>query len=164
MSGGGSDAVKIRSTGKADEILTADVDTIVLARGGSDTVVGREGDDKLVGGGGGDTLSGGAGDDRLVGGGGKDVLIGGSGDDIMKGGGGADVFVFTDADFYDSNTICDFKSGVDVIDLTEMDPAYIGELQVTVTAEGTTLNYYDWFEIELTGFSGSLNADDILFN
>ncbi|WP_083100633.1 reprolysin-like metallopeptidase [Pseudophaeobacter leonis] len=160
----GSDAVKIRSTGRSDEILTADVDTIVLARGGSDIVVGRQGDDKLIGGGGADTLSGGDGDDRLVGGGGQDVLIGGSGDDIMKGGGGADVFVFTDADFYDSNTICDFKSGVDVIDLTEMDPDYIGELQVTVTADGTTLNYYDWFEIELAGFTGSLSADDILFS
>jgi hypothetical protein len=164
VTGGGSDAVKIRSTGRSDEVLTADVDTIVFARGGADTVVGREGDDKLIGGGGADTLSGGDGDDQLVGGRGRDVLIGGSGDDIMKGGGGADVFVFSDADFYDSNTILDFKSGKDVIDLSEMNPEYIGELEVTTTATGTTLSYYDWFEIELTGFTGSLSAGDVLFS
>lgn len=182
ITGGGEDAVRIRATRDADTILAADVDTIIIGRGGRDTAQGREGDDRIVGGRGGDNLSGGSGedkieggkgadrlfgedgDDRLFGNGGRDVLTGGDGDDIMTGGGGADVFVFTDEDFYDSNTITDFKSGVDQIDLSAINPEYIGELQVTTTESGTTLSYYSWFEIELEGFTGSLGADDILFS
>jgi len=181
VTGGGEDAVRIRANRGDNTILAVDVDTIIIARGGADTVQGRDGNDAIKGGGGRDELNGGGGndvlrgggandnligadgDDRLIGNRGRDVLTGGDGDDVLTGGGGADVFVFTDADFFDSNTITDFKSGVDQIDLSGIDPQYIGELEVTQTETGTTLSYYSWFEIELTEFTGSLAADDILY-
>lgn len=182
ISGGGQNAVRIRATGGADTILAVDIDTIILSRGGADTAQGREGDDRIFGGAGKDVLSGGGGDDkikggkgadklfgedgndRLIGNRGRDVLSGGDGDDVMTGGGGADVFVFTAEDYFDSNTITDFKSGVDRIDLSGIDPNNIGDLQITTTDSGTTVNYYSWFEIELTGFTGTLTTDDILFS
>ncbi|CUH86660.1 Hemolysin, plasmid [Phaeobacter sp. CECT 5382] len=136
----------------------------VIGGGGKDVLKGGGGDDKIKGGKGADQLFGGDGDDRLIGNRGRDVLTGGDGDDVMTGGGGADVFVFTTEDYYDSNTITDFKSGVDHIDVSEIGLNNIGDLQITTTDSGTTVNYYSWFEIELTGFTGTLTTDDILFS
>lgn len=65
-----------------------------------------------------DTLDGRAGDDRLNAGGDDDVLIGGRGDDWLKGGTGLDVFIFgADAG---NDTVRDFTSGDDVIDLSDV--------------------------------------------
>jgi len=76
---------------------------------------GGEGDDALYGLGGGDTLFGGDGDD---------MLIGGAGADALHGGAGSDVFLFqASADSLPSayDTIMDFLSGVDMIDLRLID-------------------------------------------
>lgn len=63
----------------------------------------------------------------LNGGGGNDTIIGGLGDDTMTGGSGSDVFKFTTA-FSSGDRITDFQSGVDKIDLSELNinegPAY----------------------------------------
>ena len=94
--------------------------------------------DTLTGNSSGNVLKGGAGDDVIDGRGGNDVIYSGLGADTLTGGLGSDTFVFTD--YRDSgitsvplsgggyntvnhglDTIMDFLSGVDKIDLSQMD-------------------------------------------
>lgn len=71
-------------------------------------------DDAIYGLGGADWIDGDAGDD---------TLIGGAGDDELTGGGGADVFRFeAGGAVVGHDTIHDFSSGDDKIDLTPIDP------------------------------------------
>jgi serralysin len=93
---------------------------------GDDDIFGNSAKNELRGGQGNDHLEGGNGRDTLLGGGGADDLIGGRGRDIMKGGGGADTFIFLsekDSGLTDPSRdkIQDFKSGVDLIDLSAID-------------------------------------------
>ena len=96
---------------------------------GFDTLDGGDGNDNLSGGIKADILNGGLGDDLLAGGQGMDTLDGGNGNDtlrgalgidVLTGGLGADHFVF--ASVLDSllniDTITDFQSGTDVIELS----------------------------------------------
>jgi ELWxxDGT repeat protein len=85
----------------------------------------------LTGGEGIDVLYGFAGDDVLNGGGGNDVLDGGQGDDTLTGGGGADTFIFHAGDGND--TITDFTSGSDVIDLRGLGIADFTTLESMMT-------------------------------
>jgi D-alanyl-D-alanine carboxypeptidase len=109
-------------------------DNLILGLGGNDKLLGGAGNDRLDGGigkdhlhgrDGNDRLEGGHGGDRLSGGMGDDTLVGGQGRDVLTGGAGADVFVFRS--IVDSPTgrgrdrIVDFESGVDQIDLSEID-------------------------------------------
>ncbi|UIP30295.1 retention module-containing protein [Photobacterium sp. TLY01] len=85
----------------------------------------------VISGDGDDTLFGGDSDDILIGGLGADILIGGAGDDILWGGeeGGSgdgvrDLFKWIAADLGSAgsaatDTVKDFESGIDGIDLTE---------------------------------------------
>ncbi len=69
----------------------------------------------------GDTLVGGTGNDILIAGAGTEFLTGGHGQDIMYAGSGDDIFVINgpqDSTFAAPDTIEDFKSGVDTIDLS----------------------------------------------
>ncbi|PSJ17091.1 calcium-binding protein, partial [Nitrosomonas supralitoralis] len=79
-------------------------------------VTGNDGDNTLTGNGGPDTLSGGLGNDTLIGGGAKDTLT---------GGGGNDTFLYQAPVFHSNggsrDTIMDFVSGVDTIDLSAID-------------------------------------------
>jgi serralysin len=91
---------------------------------GDDRLDGGDGNDCLVGGDGNDVLVGGAGDDRLYGGPGDDRLFGNAGADLLVGGGGQDMFVFrlfNDSTPGEMDTIRDFASGVDTIDLRSID-------------------------------------------
>ena len=131
---------------------------------GKDTLFGGAGDDSLKGGHRGDTLSGGTGDDTLKGGGGKDILNGGDGDDVMKGGGGDDHFVFTSSDAYDDNSITDFQSDKDKIDLSGISQIdEFSDLTISRFGGNTTISYSNWFDLELTGYDGSLDAGDFIF-
>jgi serralysin len=72
----------------------------------------------------GNNIYGMGGNDYIYGRGGDDTLLGGVGADVMYGGAGADVFLFTaSADSAPSgyDTIMDFLSGVDLIDLRLID-------------------------------------------
>jgi Ca2+-binding RTX toxin-like protein len=72
---------------------------------------------------GGDTLTGGAGVDYLDGYKGDDVIIGGGGGDQLGGGLGADVFRYlsaTDSMTGGQDTLIDFATGTDRIDLTAL--------------------------------------------
>ena len=64
-------------------------------------------------------LNGGADADTLEGGNDTDTLNGGAGDDRRTGGNGSDLFCFTDATGTD--TITDFRRGVDKLDLGGID-------------------------------------------
>ncbi len=78
-------------------------------------------------------LVGGGGKDSLVGGAGADRLVGGSGADTLTGGNGRDVFVFNQASesygtsVSTSDSIRDFKVGVDRLDLTALGVAGVGD-------------------------------------
>ncbi|WP_232419330.1 calcium-binding protein [Paracoccus sp. N5] len=95
---------------------------------GNDTLLGETGNDILRGEGGNDSLAGGGGHDLLDGGEGDDRLEGGAGYDTLTGGAGADVFVFTSAENFGSgsDTITDFQTGLDRIDLSGLNLTFIG--------------------------------------
>ncbi len=85
---------------------------------------------QVLTGGGQDRLYGGTGADTLSGGAGADTLQGGAGADVLTGGAGADRFIFTatsDSTFQAAgrDTITDFDTNGDLIDLSQMD-AIIG--------------------------------------
>jgi Ca2+-binding RTX toxin-like protein len=91
---------------------------------GSFAVQGGAGSDVIAGGARGDFLSGNAGADELYGLGGNDTLIGGGGADLLRGGGGRDFFTYlavSDSTFTEADTIADFQSQVDKIDLSAID-------------------------------------------
>jgi Ca2+-binding RTX toxin-like protein/glucose/arabinose dehydrogenase len=83
-------------------------------RGGNDTIFGSAQNDTLLGGDGNDFIDSGAGFDIVDGGAGNDTLRGGpGGGDSLTGGAGADHFVIDG----DHNSIADFASGVDKLEL-----------------------------------------------
>lgn len=133
---------------------------------GNDSLVGGEGADLLYGGTGNDGLEGGAGDDYLDGGFGNGRLAGGLGDDVLRGGLGKDTFVFA-ADS-GADVIVDFHSGMDTIELRELDFATFAEVAaamedveegVVIHLDGGRDNY-----ILVEGISkAQLDADDFAF-
>ena len=136
QSGGGND--RVHGGGGGDNIDGGAGNDRLFGDGGSDTIdgntgndtiAGDAGDDFLAGGDGNDIVRGGADNDVLGGGNGVDSVVGGGGSDeiisardgvtdILTGGAGADEFRWTaQAGASDTDTITDFKDGVDHIDL-----------------------------------------------
>ncbi len=86
---------------------------------GNDLLAGGNNADSLLGGLGNDTLGGGKGVDTLDGGEGNDLLNGTLGADLLTGGNGADTFFFNSIlGGGNIDTITDFVSGVDVVQLS----------------------------------------------
>ena len=104
---------------------------------------GGAGNDTLYGGpgGGDDVMAGGHGDDRIFGGQGNDTLIGGLGDDRLVGGPGADVFVFGPGDGAD--TVTDFSSGTDKVDLTAFEIESVEDVSMMSGDDGVTIDLTD---------------------
>jgi Ca2+-binding RTX toxin-like protein len=118
-------------------------DDQLFGNSGKDRLYGNEGRDKLLGGASNDTISGGAdddtvdggtsndrlygdaGNDALKGGSGNDWIVGGLGRDKLYGGSGADVFDFNSTQESRAgsqrDTVFDFQSGRDLIDLRGID-------------------------------------------
>ncbi len=128
---------KVSGTNYADYLMGgAGNDTIggnsgndtIYGGAGADKINGHAGNDALYGDGGSDTLSGGGGNDRLDGGAGNDTLNGDIGSDRLNGG-GADTFVFKSG--YGRDTISDFISGEDKIDLSGTSATDFGSLSMT---------------------------------
>jgi Ca2+-binding RTX toxin-like protein len=84
-----------------------------------------------------DTVIGAGASDFLVGGLGNDRLEGLAGNDSLLGGMGSDVFVFTGTPGND--TILDFVSGTDKIDLTDFANVDFGDLTFTDTGPNTVI-------------------------
>ena len=118
-----------------DDILAGDRrDNDIDGGAGNDTLYGGPG-------GGDDVMAGGLGNDRLFGGQGDDTLIGGPGDDRLAGGAGADVFVFGPGDGVD--TVTDFSSGTDKVDLTAFEIEGIEDVAMTTGDDGVTVDLGD---------------------
>ncbi len=91
------------------------LDNIIVGGSGNDTLSGLDGNDQLRGSTGADTLSGGNG---------NDLLDGGNGADVMTGGADADTFrigYFEAGTGSAADTITDFVSGTDIIDVSSWD-------------------------------------------
>jgi Ca2+-binding RTX toxin-like protein len=111
-----------------------------MAATGDDNLNGGINADTLIGGAGHDFLSGGKGTDSLDGGDGNDSLSGGLGTDLLIGGTGADRFTFRTAldGTINIDTIADFASGVDLIELSaSIFGVFAGQVGSTV---GTSVN------------------------
>jgi len=112
---------------RGNDFLDGWLDNDFISGGsGHDTVYGGGGNDDLYGDTGNDFLSGGVGNDTISGGSGRDTLQGNKGADKLFGGSGADTFAFkftsdSTTKATSRDTILDFSSGSDRIDLKLMD-------------------------------------------
>jgi Ca2+-binding RTX toxin-like protein len=107
--------------GNGNDTLSGDTGFDTLNGGdGDDSLLGGLQKDEVYGGNGNDTVAGGNGFDTLDGGEGNDSIRGALGTDVLTGGNGADRFVFATAldGILNIDTITDFTSGVDVIELS----------------------------------------------
>ncbi|MDE5447199.1 hypothetical protein GWG65_39025 [Bradyrhizobium sp. CSA207] len=123
---------------------------------GDDTLNGTGVNDTIFGGSGNDTIKGNNGDDLIYGGSGRDdidgsnendTIIGGFGPDQLTGGNGNDVFVYLSA--ADSragrfDTITDFRSGADRIDLTAIGALGFVILALTSTSASVPPHTIAW--------------------
>ena len=127
----------------------------VLGGAGNDIIYGSSAANVLSGSGGFDTLAGFAGNDVLNGGAGGDALYGGAGRDVLTGGEGADTFQFaavseTGLTITTSDTIVDFESGIDRIDLSAID---------AIAKGGTANDAFTFIDSQaFTGTAGQLRA------
>ena len=128
-------------------------DDMIQGSNRADTILGSEGNDSLLGGRGRDTLLGGEGDD---------ILNGEQGRDTLTGGDGFDTFVFEYGSGRD--TITDFTSGEDVIDLTALESIdSFDDLKIRDTDDGALI-HLEKGSVLLQGVSAdSLDADMFLF-
>ena len=123
--------------GEGNDTLDGGMGDDVLYGGeGNDVLDGDQQDDFLDGGAGDDVLRGGAGTDTLVGGEGDDVLDGGARSDVLTGGGGQDTFV-QDFSKGGADTITDFNSNEDTIDIRGLAE---GNLAVEAVDGGTLIS------------------------
>jgi Ca2+-binding RTX toxin-like protein len=111
---------------------------------------------KLTTGAGADTLTGGTGADTLDGGAGIDTITGGVGVDTLTGGAGADTFVYAAnaagavvSSLAAQDTITDFTSGTDKLQIAQTNTAFIGnfsnvsQAQAAAAADGRgNLSYF----------------------
>lgn len=104
-----------------DYVEGGEGDDLVYGYNGNDEIYGGAGNDNLRGGNHDDVLYGEAGDDILLGENNNDILIGGLGIDTLTGGGGYDTFTFQSGGSFDNvDTITDFNSTYDSIDISDL--------------------------------------------
>ena len=158
---GGTGADRIDGGKAGDRIRGGGDDDLVFGGDGHDTITGGAGNDRLYGGGGRDSISGSPGDDHLKGGAGNDILSGGGGNDVMTGDGGFDIFRFNGGG---DDTVTDFRSGVDLLDLRTADlSGGFDDLAITFQNGGALVAYGE-DTIFLSGvFPASLEANDFIF-
>jgi Ca2+-binding RTX toxin-like protein len=113
-----------------------------------------------------DTLRGDAGANVIDGGAGDDILDGRAGNDRLTGGSGADRFVFKAG--YNADTITDFVSGEDRIDLTAFAGLHtLSQVLALATQIGvnTVIDFGNGDTLTLRGISlTTLLASDFMFN
>ncbi|WP_245454630.1 VCBS domain-containing protein [Bradyrhizobium sp. RP6] len=126
--GAGSDVVN--GTGKGD---------VLYSGSGNDTIKGNDGDDTIFGGSGNDTINGNNGADTITGGFGADQLTGSNGNDRF-----AYLFV-ADSNTNQFDTITDFASGADKIDLTAFGALGFAILALSSTSTAVPAHTIAWF-------------------
>ena len=163
----------------------------MFGRGGNDTLRGGEGDDLIDGGDGNDRVIGGSDRDSLLGGAGADTLEGREGKDTVTGGAGADRFRLEAAEDGPTGSSRDVvldMTGVDVIDLSSIDPSpsagnqaflWLGQSAIAAPLPSGSVRALDLgstvvvqansdadaavdIKIELRGYSGSLFRNDFM--
>ncbi|WGM46192.1 Mannuronan C5-epimerase AlgE2 [Brevundimonas sp. NIBR10] len=112
------------------------------------------------------TLNGTSGQDTLVGGPLNDVLIGGGGRDTLTGGAGADIFRYletSDSRVGALDAITDFETGIDLIDLTAINPTSVSAIRF---AGGGSVVFAETpgGAFQLLAPIAGLNATDFLYN
>jgi Ca2+-binding RTX toxin-like protein len=122
---------------------------------GIESVTAGTGEDVLIGDGNANTLNGGDGNDRLD---------GGAGNDTLSGGDGGDTFVYNGQG---KDTILDFTQNDDVLEITGA-ASFTSAQDVIDAAVNDGVNTVITFDtkntLTLTGFTGTLTEDDIIFN
>jgi Ca2+-binding RTX toxin-like protein len=116
----------------------------------------------MIGVSGGMTLIGNSGAEALSGAGGNDTIIGGDGQDTLTGGGGSDIFRFTLTSHSTSaapDSITDFQSGFDQIDLTTLGVTNVILLKTPTGTQITGDTPQGSLQINVTG---AVLATDIL--
>ncbi|MCI4662715.1 MAG: hypothetical protein MRY63_12955 [Neomegalonema sp.] len=154
---------------------------LLLGQTGDDTIDGGEGDDKINGGNGVDILTGGEGNDLIIGGADADIMSGNDGDDRMNGGngddringgddddvligaGGADTFVY-DTLYFGDDTIRDFRSGEDVIEIDSVLATSVDDLTFTQLGSDLEISFTSGATITLQGTEeADISASDFDF-
>ncbi|MBC1238437.1 DUF4347 domain-containing protein [Nostoc sp. 2RC] len=125
--------------GISDNTLDASSFTIasvyLYGGNGHDSILGGSQNDYLNGQNGSDRLIGNAGNDKLYGGAGDDTLMGGAGNDALYGQAGTDIFVLASGN--GSDTIFDFKDGIDKLGL--LGSLTYGALTISASATKTSI-------------------------
>jgi hypothetical protein len=121
---------------------------------------GDSGNNRLIGGAGNDVIDGHSGNDLIIGGGGSDALFGGAGNDTFK------YLAANDSTVAAPDTIFDFQTGVDKIDLTGVHAAGAGTYGIAHNATGSYLFVDvngDGVNDMLIQIVGTLNTSDVLW-
>ena len=103
--------------GGIENLTGSEHEDTLIGDGNANVLKGMDDGDELTGGDGNDRLYGGDGNDTLAGDGGDDVLNGGAGSDRLTGGAANDTFVFSPEDGGGIDTITDWGTGANKIDL-----------------------------------------------
>ena len=120
-----------------------------------DTRTGGEGTDIFEGGEGDDTIFGDAGDDTIDAGADDDTIIDSGGDDTLTGGAGADTFAFLPG--HGSDTITDFDTANDQIDLSQFTMVITWaqlSTKITTVTDPNDVNVVTGVQIDLSDFGG----------
>ncbi len=124
-------------------------------------VLGSPGNDAINGSAGSDSILGAFGDDTIDGQAGDDTLDGGLSDDRLTGGSGGDVFRF--GENWGDDTITDFVSGSDQIDMLSADVQFV-DLTITQVGADTHISDGAGNSVTLTGVTAStISESDFVF-
>ncbi len=159
----GGDGNDVINAGRGDDnVLGGEGDDFIDGGRDDDDIDGGAGNDILEGGRGDDNINGGAGDDLICAGSGDDTLNGGTGNDRLEGGSGEDIFVFEMGTQQD--TVLDFQSGQDELDLTDFGFASFADVQAAAEEDGDDLviDLGNGDSVTLVGVSeAELSQDDV---
>ncbi|NVJ97967.1 MAG: hypothetical protein HWE25_07440 [Alphaproteobacteria bacterium] len=117
-----------------------------------DTLMGTANDDTILGNDGNDLIEGGNGDDLIEGGNGDDTIDGGAGNDLISGGFGNDTFTFGAG--WGNDTIGDYASGIDQIDMSATGLSFT-DLSITQDGNNTLIEDGDGNSILLESTTAS---------
>jgi VCBS repeat-containing protein len=177
MTSGGNGKDTVRGSAANDILMGGQAGDTIYGGAGDDIIYGYDSSsntnaadgDLIYGGSGNDVIYGNQDNDTIWGGSGDDTIVGNLGADVMYGGSGADTFVFSrstnskanlefDSTLDSIDTIMDFTSGTDRIDISGMTLNGAPSLQTTMvdTSGAATLQAAANLAATGNGSSGTL--------